>query len=72
MTRFPILHILVNFLSPFAFQFALESPKSPNYNYLKLMVKKSTVFCTPLYRVLFPKLNEDLFGVLSSKEGLDK
>ena len=26
----------------------LESPKSPNSNYLKLTIKESTVFCTPL------------------------
>ena len=42
MTRFPILHILASVLRPFAFQFALETPKlpkSPNSNYLKLTIR---------------------------------
>ena len=44
MTRFPIRHILANVLRPFAFQFALESPKSPNSNYFKHTIK-SPRFC---------------------------
>ena len=49
MTRFPILHILANVLRPFAFQFALESPKlpkSPNSN----LRAKSPRFSTHPFR----------------------
>ena len=56
MTRFPILHIIANFLGPFAFQFALEmlkSPKLPNSNYLNLTIKEYTVFCPPLYSLWY-------------------
>ena len=49
LSRFQILHIFANFLCPFAFQYALESPKSPNSNYLKLTINKSTVLWSPLY-----------------------
>ena len=51
MTRFPILHILVNFLSPFAFQFALESPKSSNSNNL-ILRSKSLRFSDAPFRSL--------------------
>ena len=35
MTRFPILHIFTYVLRPFAYQFTMELPKWPDFNYMK-------------------------------------
>ena len=56
---FPILHILSNFLRPFAFLFALKSPKSPKpiltiLNYVTII--ESTVLWSPLYYLPCPPL----------------
>ena len=49
MTRFPILYIFAYVLSSFAYQFTLELPKWPDFNFKKLTINNSHVLWIPLY-----------------------